>query len=60
MLIIENDADKEKCTTRYGNGTFVLGKDEVLALLDGKMLGDTFYGEYGIFIVMEKEDTDET
>ena len=52
MLIIENDADKKRCTSPYGNHTFILTKDEVLALLKGEVLGDPDFDEYGTFITM--------
>lgn len=60
MLIIENDADKKRCMSAFGDNEFILSKDEVLALLEGKVLGDPDFDEYGTFITMEKEDTDET
>lgn len=60
MLIIENDTDKKRCMSFYGNQKFVLTKKEILALLEGKTLGDPHFNEYGTFITMEKEDTDET
>ena len=59
MLIIENDADKKRCMSAFGDNEFILSKDEVLALLEGKVLGDPDFDEYGTFITMEKEDTDE-
>ena len=59
MLIIKNDADKKKCMSAFGDNEFVLTKEEVLALLEGKVLGDPDCDEYGTFITMEKEDTDE-
>lgn len=40
----------------YGNHTFVLTKEEVLSLLEGKVLGDPDFDEYGTFITMEKEE----
>lgn len=58
MLIIENDTDKKRCMSMsgYGDHTFVLTKEEVLALLEGKVLGDPDFDEYGTFITMEKEE----
>ena len=56
MLIIKNDTDKERCMSYYGNHMFVLTKEEVLALLEGKVLGDPDFDEYGTFITMEKEE----
>ena len=55
MLIIENDTDKKKCMSAFGDNEFVLTKKEVLALLEGKVLGDPNFDEYGTFITMEKE-----
>ena len=60
MLIIKNDTDKKKCMSVFGNNEFVLTKEEVLALLEGKVLGDPNFDEYGTFITMKKEDIDET
>lgn len=60
MLIVENDTDKKRCMSAYGDQEFILTKKEVLALLEGKVLGDPDFDEYGTSIVMEKEDTDET
>lgn len=59
MLIIKNDADKKKCMSAFGDNEFVLTKEEVLALLEGKLLGDPDFDEYGTFITMKKEDIDE-
>lgn len=60
MLIIKNDTDKKKCMSVFGDNEFVLTKEEVLALLEGKVLGDPDFKEYGTFIKMKKEDIDET
>lgn len=60
MLIVENDTDKKRCMSAYGDQKFILTKKEVLALLEEKVLGDPDFNEYGTFIVMEKEDTNET
>ena len=60
MLIIKNNTDKKKCMSAFGDNEFVLTKEEVLALLEGKVLGDPDFDEYGTFITMKKEDTDET
>ena len=56
MLIIENDTDKERCMSAFGDNEFILTKEEVLALLEGKVLGDPDFEEYGTFITMEKEE----
>lgn len=54
MLIIKNDTDKKKCMSAFGDNEFILTKEEVLALLEGKVLGDPDFDEYGTFIKMEK------
>ena len=56
MLIIENDTDKKRCMSAFGDNEFVLTKEEVLALLEGKVLGDPDFEEYGTFITMKKEE----
>ena len=56
MLIIENDTDKKRCMSAFGDNEFVLTKEEVLALLAGKVLGDPNFDEYGTFITMKKEE----
>ena len=56
MLIIKNDSDKKRCMSAFGDNEFVLTKEEVLALLDGKVLGAPDLEEYGTFITMEKEE----
>ena len=56
MLIIENDTDKKKCMSAFGDNEFVLTKEEVLSLLAGKVLGEPDFHEYGTFITMEKEE----
>ena len=38
MLIVENDTDKKRCMSAYGDQEFILTKKEVLALLEGKVL----------------------
>lgn len=56
MLIIENDTDKKRCMSCYGAHTFILTKEEVLALLEGKVLGDPGFQKYGTFITMKRRN----
>ena len=56
MLIIKNDTDKKRCMSCYGNHTCILTKEVFLALLEGKVLGDPGFHEYGTFITMEQEE----
>lgn len=58
MMIIKDAHDKELCVSSWGNHTFELTREEVKALLDGKMLGDPDFDEYGTFIVMEDDEND--
>lgn len=58
MVICENLNDAEQHASRYGNATFELSEEEVLALLEGKVLADPDPDEYGTFIKM-KENTDD-
>ena len=56
MLIIKNEGGERKCMSAFGDNEFVLTKEEVLALLEGKVLGDPNFDEYGTFITMKKEE----
>lgn len=58
MMIIKDAYDRELCVSHWRNQTFKLTREEVKALLDGKMLGDPDFDEYGIFIVMEDDEND--
>lgn len=53
MLIIKNEEDEKLCTSHWGNEFFELTIEEVIALLQGKTLGDPHFDEYGTFIKME-------
>lgn len=48
MLIIKTEADREHCTSCYGNRTIELTMEEV-----GATLGDPNFDEYGTFIRLE-------
>lgn len=58
MVICENLNDADQYASRWGNTTFELSKEEVSALLEGKVLADPDPDEYGTFIKM-KENTDD-
>ena len=58
MLIIRSEEVEQECTSRWGNHYFELTKEEIIALLQGKTLGDPGFSEYGTFISMEVEDDD--
>lgn len=53
MEIINNNEDKKCCISPYGNYVFVLTQKEIAALLEGKVLGDPNWDEYGTFITMD-------
>ena len=53
FIICNNKEEVELNESCWGNITFELSIEDIVALLEGKTLaGDT--GEYGIFIMMEK------
>lgn len=57
MRIFDNmqDADNDRdCYSSHGNETFILTKEEIQALLDGKVLADPDQCEYGTFITIER------
>ena len=51
----EQEAENAGCYSSYGNFVYRLNKEQIQALLDGKMLADPEPDEYGIIILMEKE-----
>lgn len=61
MTIFENkqEAENAGCYSPYGNFIYRLNKEEIQALLDGKILADPEPDEYGIIILMEEEDSDD-
>ena len=53
FIICNNKEEVKSNESCWGNTTFELSIEDIVALLEGKILaGDT--GEYGIFIMMEK------
>lgn len=56
MVICENLNDAEQYASGYGNATFELSEEEVLALLEGKVLADPDPDEYGTFIKMKEKN----
>ena len=54
FIICNNKEEVKSNESCWGNITFELSKEDIVALLEGKTLaGDT--GEYGIFIMMESK-----
>ena len=58
MTIYNKNDDMSECTSKWGNTRFVLTREEVAALLDGKVLADPDFDEYGTFIKMEESKDD--
>lgn len=58
MKICNNIEDQNEYTSIYGNNFFELTREEIMALLDGKTLGDPDFDEYGTFIRMEDTKND--
>lgn len=56
MKICENLKDADKYSSRWGNTTFELSMEEIMALLDGKVLADADFDEYGTFIKMKEDE----
>ena len=53
FIICNNKKEVKSNESCWGNSTFELSIEDIVALLEGKTLaGDN--GEYGIFIMMEK------
>lgn len=58
MTIYNKNDDMSECTSRWGNKRFVLTREEVEALLDGKVLANPDFDEYGTFIELEELKND--
>lgn len=58
MIIYNKNDDMSECRSPWGNSTFVLTHEEVTALLDGKVLADPDFDEYGTFIELEEINND--
>lgn len=56
MKVYDKDDDMAECTSPYGNRSLFVTKEQVQALLDGKVLADDHFDEYGIFIELEHNE----
>lgn len=54
--IIENENEVTKHASCYGNEFYTITKEDIDALLNGKILFGFATGEYGTFICMENDD----
>lgn len=53
MRVYDKDDDMGECSSPYGNRFLFITKEQVQALLDGKVLADDEFDEYGIFIELK-------
>lgn len=53
MRIYDKNDDMKECSSPYGNISLFITKDQIQALLDGKVLADDNFDEYGIFIELD-------
>ena len=56
FVICENRGDADKLASCYGNSYFIIAREDIEALLAGKILAGDVAGEYGLFISMDKEE----
>lgn len=60
VFTICNTAEEaRKLRTEWGNSYFYITKEEIEALLAGKILASCVAGEYGLFIKMDEEEKNE-
>lgn len=57
MKVYSKGDDMSECKSGYGNSYFTLTRDEVMALLNGFVLADPDWDEYGTFISMEEGES---
>ena len=53
FIICETKEDAEKLTSCWGNSYFTITREDIEALLAGKILAGDIAREYGLFISME-------
>lgn len=53
MKVYDKDDDMAECISPYGNRSLFITKEQIQALLDGKVLADDEFDEYGTFIELE-------
>ncbi len=51
--------EARKLRTKWGNSYFYITKEEIEALLAGKILASCVAGEYGLFIKMDEVEKNE-
>lgn len=53
FTICDTMEEADKLRTRWGNSYFLIMREDIEALLDGKILAGDVGDEYGLFIKME-------
>lgn len=56
MKVYSKGDDMSECKSGYGNSYFELTREDVMALLDGFVLADPDWDEYGTFIYMKEDE----
>ena len=52
FIICNNEDEIKSSKSRWGNATFELSTEDIVALMKGKTLATMVAGEYGVFIKM--------
>lgn len=52
FVICNTQQEANAYASCYGNEYFVIAKEDIEALLAGKILAGDFGGEYGVFVIM--------
>ena len=56
FIICNTMEEANKLRTKWGNSYFFITREEIEALLDGKILACRVAGEYGVFVKMDEEE----
>lgn len=54
FTICDTRKEADKLQTKWGNSYFLIMREDIEALLTGKILAGCVAGEYGLFIKMEE------
>lgn len=56
FIVCSTKEEAYKYSSCYGNTYFIITREDIEALLAGKILAGDVAGEYGVFISMDKEN----
>lgn len=56
FIVCSTKEEAYKYSSCYGNTYFTITREDIEALLAGKILAGDVAGEYGVFISMDKEN----